>query len=123
MRTSPLLSDDEDCVDELHQRLIRDLDDQAMRRLPPDQRRELVERAARDVAAFALPHLVGDVKEEVVTRVVDEITASVQALLDERSETSDTTLFHFLAESRRLPSVQDQAKLLRERFLVLERKS
>ena len=73
MRTSPLLSDDEDCVDELHQRLIRDLDDQAMRRLPPDQRREKVERAARDVAAFALPHLVGDVKEEVVTRVVDEV--------------------------------------------------
>lgn len=58
-----------------------------------------------------------------VTRVVDEITASVQALLDERSEASDTILFHFLAESRRLPSVQDQAKLLRERFLVLERKS
>ena len=57
-----------------------------------------------------------------VTRVVDEITASVQSLLDERSETSDMTLFQFLADSRRLESVQDQAKLLRERFLVLERK-
>lgn len=58
-----------------------------------------------------------------VTRVVDEIATSVQDLLDQRCEATDTTLFHFLAESRRLPSVQDQAKLLRERFLVLERKA
>jgi hypothetical protein len=57
-----------------------------------------------------------------VTRVVDEIAASVHELLDQRSEASDTTLFHFLSDSRRLPSVQDQASLLRERFVVLERK-
>lgn len=57
-----------------------------------------------------------------VSRVVEEIAASVQTLLDERSEANDATLFHFLAESRRLPSVQDQATQLRERFLVLERK-
>lgn len=57
-----------------------------------------------------------------VTRVVEEITGAVREVLDERSEASDLTLFQFLSESRRLPSVQDQAKLLRERFLIRERK-
>ena len=57
-----------------------------------------------------------------VTRVVEEIASAVQEVLDTRSEASDATLFHFLADARRMASVQDQAKLLRERFLVLERK-
>ena len=57
-----------------------------------------------------------------VSRVVEEITAAVQEVLDSRSEASDRELFLFLADSRRLASVQDQAKLLRERFVVLERK-
>lgn len=57
-----------------------------------------------------------------VSRVVQEVVAAVQDALDERSETSEIELFRFLADSRRLASVQDQAKLLRERFLVLERK-
>jgi hypothetical protein len=58
-----------------------------------------------------------------VSRVVDEITTAVQECLDERSEASERSVFLLLAEARRLSSVQDQAKLLRERFLVLERKS
>jgi hypothetical protein len=57
-----------------------------------------------------------------VSRVIQDITAAVQEALDERSEASDMALFRFLADSRRLSSVQDQAKLLREQFLVLERK-
>jgi hypothetical protein len=57
-----------------------------------------------------------------VSRVVEEIAGVVQEVLDGRAEASDATLFHFLSDSRRLASVQDQAKLLRERFLVLERK-
>jgi len=57
-----------------------------------------------------------------VSRVIQDITAAVQEALDERSEASDLELFRFLADSRRLSSVQDQAKLLREQFLVLERK-
>lgn len=57
-----------------------------------------------------------------VSRVVEEITAAVHEVLDTRSEASDRELFLFLADSRRLASVQDQAKLLRERFVVLERK-
>jgi hypothetical protein len=58
-----------------------------------------------------------------VSRVVAEITTAVQEALDERSEASERSLFQVLSDSRRLSSVQDQAKLLRERFLVLERKS
>lgn len=58
-----------------------------------------------------------------VSRVVEEITAAVRDVLDAHSEASERTLFEFLAESRRLPSVQDQAKLLRERFVVRDRKS
>lgn len=57
-----------------------------------------------------------------VSRLVEEITTTVQEVLDSRSEASERELFLFLADSRRLASVQDQAKLLRERFVVLERK-
>ncbi len=57
-----------------------------------------------------------------VSRLVEEITAAVQEVLDARSEASERELFHVLADARRLASVQDQAKQLRERFVVLERK-
>ncbi|MCK9517701.1 MAG: CpaF family protein [Dehalococcoidia bacterium] len=67
------LENDTDYEDLLHQRLIRELDENALRGFEPDQRRDLVERAARTVAADVFPQLVGDGKEEVVARVVDEI--------------------------------------------------
>lgn len=57
-----------------------------------------------------------------VSRVVEEITAAVNEALDERTEASEMALFRFLADSRRLSSIQDQAKTLREHFVVLERK-
>lgn len=57
-----------------------------------------------------------------VSRVIQEIVAAVQDAAEERSEASDLELFQALSESRRLSSVQDQAKLLRERFLVIDRK-
>jgi hypothetical protein len=58
-----------------------------------------------------------------VSRVVEEITSAARDVLDAHSEVSEVALFHFLADSRRIASVQDQAKLLRERFVVLERKA
>ena len=57
-----------------------------------------------------------------VSRLVEEITTAVQEVLDSRSEASERELFLVLSDSRRRASVQDQAKLLRERFVVLERK-
>ena len=57
-----------------------------------------------------------------VSRLVEEIATAVQEVLDSRSEASERELFLSLAETRRMASVQDQAKLLRERFVVLERR-
>ena len=57
-----------------------------------------------------------------VSRLVEEITTAVQEVLDARSEASERELFQVLADTRLLASVQDQAKQLRERFVVLERK-
>ena len=57
-----------------------------------------------------------------VSRVVEEIANAVQEVLDARSEAGERELFLVLAESRRMASVQDQAKLLRERFVVHERR-
>ena len=59
--------------EQLHQRLIRDLDDSVLRGLDPERTREHVERAARALAADLFPALVGDTKEELVGRVVDEV--------------------------------------------------
>jgi len=57
-----------------------------------------------------------------VSRLVEEITAAVDEGLDSRSEASERELFDLLAASRRMASVQDQASLLRERFVILARK-
>ncbi len=58
---------------QLHQRLIRELDDTAMRSLAPEHRREMVERALRTLATDYFPNLVGDMKEEAIAHVVDEV--------------------------------------------------
>ncbi|MBM4242211.1 MAG: hypothetical protein FJ148_00120 [Deltaproteobacteria bacterium] len=57
-----------------------------------------------------------------VSRLVEEITAAVAEGLDPRYEASERELFELLADSRRMASVQDQARLLRERFVILARK-
>jgi pilus assembly protein CpaF len=59
--------------EQLHARLIRELDEAALRAMDPEQGREQVERAARLIASELFPSLVGDAKEETVARVVDEI--------------------------------------------------
>jgi hypothetical protein len=63
------------------------------------------------------------IPQREVGRVVEEIVDSLRDALDARSEVSELELFQLLTEARRLPSVQDQAALLRKRFLVIERKS
>ena len=63
------------------------------------------------------------IPQREVGRVVEEIVDSLRDALDARSEVSELELFQLLTEARRLPSVQDQATLLRKRFLVIERKS
>ncbi len=59
---------------QLHQRLIRDLDESALRGLGREQVREQVERATRALASDLFPQLYGEAKEEAIAHVVDEVT-------------------------------------------------
>jgi len=67
------VADEAEMESQLHQRLIRDLDDFALRGLGRDEAREHVERAARTVSSDLFPQLVGDAKEDIIGRVVDEV--------------------------------------------------
>jgi pilus assembly protein CpaF len=58
---------------QLHHRLIRDLDETALRGLDHEKARELVERATRTVALDMLPNVVGDAREDMVRRIADEV--------------------------------------------------
>ncbi len=70
---------------QLHQYLIRQVDEQALRRLDPDRAKEEVRKAVRQLASQLFPTLVGDDKEEVVERVVNDVLGfgPIQALLDD----------------------------------------
>ncbi len=70
---------------QLHQHLIRQLDDAALRRLDPERAREEVRKAARQLASQLFPTLVGDDKEEVIERVLNDILGlgPIQPLLDD----------------------------------------
>ena len=69
----PLLDYDYDVEDAIHQQLIRDLDEAALRGADPEEARERVRAAAHIVTGHLYPRLAGDAKEEVVSRVVDEV--------------------------------------------------
>lgn len=60
-------------IDQLHQQLIRDIDETALWKLHREEAREQVERAARLLASERYPQLVGDAKEEIVSHVVNEV--------------------------------------------------
>ena len=69
--------------DQLHQRLIRDIDESVLRGLDPEQIREEVARATRALATNLFPELMGDAKELAIEHVVDEVTGlgPIQPLL------------------------------------------
>lgn len=70
---APVADEEYELESLLHQRLIRDIDETALRGLDRDRAREVVERAARTLAADLLPGVVGDAKEDIVHRVADEV--------------------------------------------------
>ena len=74
---------DHEIEDQLHQRLIRDIDESVLRGLAPEQVREQVERATRALASDLFPHLTGEAKELAIAHVVDEVTGlgPIQPLL------------------------------------------
>jgi hypothetical protein len=56
-----------------------------------------------------------------VGRVVNEVVDLVKGLATDSPEAPERLVFETLRMSQRLPSLQDQAKLLRERFVMSER--
>ncbi len=70
--TAPLSPEDEALVQRVHQRLIQEVDLQAVERLAPDRAREAVEVAARSLVTDVAHSLHGERKELVVKRVVDD---------------------------------------------------
>ena len=73
--------------DQLHQRLIRDIDESVLSNLEPEQIREEVARATRTLASDLFPGLLGDAKEDAIEHVVDEVTGlgPIQPLLRDPS--------------------------------------
>ena len=63
-----------DVEEQLHQKLIREIDESVLKGLDGERAREQVDRAARTLVAELFPQIVGDTKEEVVAHVVDEVT-------------------------------------------------
>ena len=63
-----------DVEEQLHQKLIREIDESVLKGLDGEHAREQVERAARTLVAELFPQIVGDTKEEVVAHVVDDVT-------------------------------------------------
>jgi len=69
---APLSPEDEDLVQNVHQRLIKDMDLSAVERLGPARGREAIEQGVRMVVAEVSPQLFGERKEMVVRRVIDD---------------------------------------------------
>ncbi len=67
------LSTENQVEEQLHQALIRDIDESVLQGLDKEQARAQVERIAGMLASELYPRLVGDAKEEVVCHVVDEV--------------------------------------------------
>jgi len=59
--------------DQLHERLVRELDEAALRHLDPEEARHEVMRAARQLASEMFPRLVGDAKDVTLNHVADEV--------------------------------------------------
>jgi pilus assembly protein CpaF len=68
-------SEDLDLVLRLHQRLLQDMDLEAVAKLEPERAREAVEAVARSLASEVAPGVYGEERELLVQRVVDEAVA------------------------------------------------
>ncbi len=69
---APLSPEDEEVVQSVHQRLIKNMDLSAVERLGPARGREAVEQGVRMLVAEGSPSLFGERKEMVVRRVIDD---------------------------------------------------
>src|SRR5512132_2805084 len=69
---APLLPEDEEIVQRVHQKLIQDMDLSAVEKLGPARGREAVEQGVRTLVVDAAPQLYGERKEMVIRRVIDD---------------------------------------------------
>jgi pilus assembly protein CpaF len=72
---APLLPEDERTAQQVHQRLIQEVDIKAVEKLGADRSVEAVEMATRALLAEVAPSLYGDRKERVIRRIVDDAVA------------------------------------------------
>jgi pilus assembly protein CpaF len=59
--------------EQVHQRIIRSINETELQVLPKDQARLMVEQATRRVITEQYPATIGDEKEEIIARVVNEV--------------------------------------------------
>src|SRR5574341_837590 len=69
---APLSAEDEELVYTVHQRLIQEVDLQAVERLGPGRSREAVEMAARTLVSEVSSSMFGERKEQVIKRIADD---------------------------------------------------
>ncbi len=69
---APLSPEDEEVVQNVHQRLIKGMDLSAVERLGPARGREAIEQGVRMLVTEVSPQLFGERKEMVVRRVIDD---------------------------------------------------
>jgi len=82
-----LPSEDFDLVFKLHQRLLQDMDLQAVEKLEPEKARQAVEAVTRSLVAEVAPGVYGEERELLVARVVDEAVAlgPIQPMVNDSS--------------------------------------
>jgi hypothetical protein len=61
------------------------------------------------------------IPQREIPRLIHQILEAIKESDDERGEASELEVFQALTDAQRLPSVQDQAKRLRETFLILKK--
>jgi len=61
------------------------------------------------------------IPQREIPRLIHQILEAINESDNERGEASELEVFQALSDSHRLPSVQDQAKRLREVFLILKK--
>jgi hypothetical protein len=61
------------------------------------------------------------IPQREIPRLIHQILEAIKESDGERGEASELEVFQVLSDAHRLPSVQDQAKRLRETFLILKK--
>lgn len=61
------------------------------------------------------------IPQREIPRLIHQILEAVNEAEGQRGEVSELEVFQALSDAQRLPSIQDQARRLRETFLILKK--